>query len=132
MTVHRVTPVRRLGLLGHGEQIPRPPIVVPMTHSGNERITDGDRRAAASVAEVRAWARAQGIPVSPRGRLADDVIGRYIDAVRNPALREADDEELISRLTSARSAGDREAGATGEVLNRAAERNRAALDRLAQ
>lgn len=31
-------------------------------------------------ADIRAWAKGQGIPVSPRGRIPDDVKRRYLDA----------------------------------------------------
>lgn len=43
-----------------------------------------------------------------------------------------DDDALIARVCAARQAGDEDTQGVEELLRRAADRNRAALDRLAQ
>ncbi len=45
---------------------------------------------------------------------------------------EVDDEALIAQVTDARKAGDPDRAGVGELLQRAATRNKAALDRLAR
>lgn len=42
------------------------------------------------------------------------------------------DEDLIARVTAARQSGDEDAPGVEELLRRAADGNKAALDRLAQ
>ncbi|MGN6245872.1 MAG: ERCC4 domain-containing protein [Motilibacteraceae bacterium] len=50
----------------------------------------GDHRGAPPVAVVRAWALAQGLPVSDRGRLRADVVAAYL-AAQAPRRAAADD-----------------------------------------
>ena len=48
------------------------------------------------------------------------------------ALRRADDGAVIERVSAARRAGDEDPEGVEELLRRGADRNRAALDRLAR
>jgi len=48
------------------------------------------------------------------------------------ALERADDRTAIERVSAARRAGDEDPEGVEELLRRAADRNRAALDRLAR
>src|ERR1035437_5638251 len=49
-----------------------------------------------------------------------------------PALASADDATVIARVSAARQVGDEDQQGVEELLRRAADRNRAALDRLAK
>ena len=48
--------------------------------SASRRASRGSRSARHDQSAVRAWARAQGIKVSDRGRIPADVLARYHDA----------------------------------------------------
>jgi hypothetical protein len=50
----------------------------------------------------------------------------------DPALASADDATVIARVSTARKVGDEDKQGVEELLRRAADRNRAALDRLAK
>lgn len=50
-------------------------LVVPSTRTGRRRSTSGTGRD--DIAQVRAWAEAQGIEVSPRGRIKKETLDRY-------------------------------------------------------
>lgn len=52
---------------------PRPPAVVPVTR----------RRQRVDTAEVRAWAKSQGIEVSDKGRVPDSLILQFSEATRS-------------------------------------------------
>ena len=49
-----------------------------------------------------------------------------------PALASADDATVIARVSAARQVGDEDKEGVEELLRRAADRNQAALDRLAK
>jgi hypothetical protein len=49
-----------------------------------------------------------------------------------PAAEQVDDAALIARVTDARQAGEADSADVEELLERAADANRAALDRLAR
>jgi hypothetical protein len=49
-----------------------------------------------------------------------------------PALASADDATVIARVFAARQVGDKDQQGVEELLRRAADRNQAALDRLAK
>jgi hypothetical protein len=49
-----------------------------------------------------------------------------------PALASADDATVIARVSAAKQVGDEDPQGVEELLRRAADRNRAALDRLAK
>jgi len=50
--------------------------------SSTAAATGGAAKWSAGYATVREWAQANGIPVSPRGRVADDVMRAFEDAHR--------------------------------------------------
>lgn len=52
---------------------PKAPTVVPVTR----------KRQRVDTAEVRAWAKGQGIEVSDKGRVPDSLIERYVQATRS-------------------------------------------------
>lgn len=58
----------------------RPYIDVARKVSSSRRAARGSRPARHDQSDVRAWARAQGLKVSDRGRIPADVLARYESA----------------------------------------------------
>ena len=54
----------------------------PAAHNGTRRPSAGPGY---DPAEVRAWARANGVPVSEKGRIAGDVVRQWRAATADPA-----------------------------------------------
>ena len=64
----------------HSDQLAkaiRPYIDAARQVSSSRRATRGSRPARHSQSDVRAWARAQGLKVSDRGRIPADVLAKY-------------------------------------------------------